>query len=47
MSILIYEKKDHIARITLNRPPLNTMSVELSRQLIKALHDYDADNDLQ
>ncbi len=46
MSILIYEKKDHIAYITLNRPPLNTMSVELSRQLIKALHDYDADNDL-
>ena len=46
MSILTYEKKDHIAYITLNRPPLNTMSVELSRQLIKALHDYDADNDL-
>ena len=46
MSILIYEKKDHIAYLTLNRPPLNTMSVELSRQLIKALHDYDADNDL-
>jgi len=47
MSILIYEKKDHVAYITLNRPEkLNTMSVELSRQLIKALHDFDADNDL-
>lgn len=46
MSILTYEKKDHIAYITLNRPPLNTMSVELSRQLIRALHDYDSDNDL-
>jgi enoyl-CoA hydratase/carnithine racemase len=47
MSILLYEKKDHIAYITLNRPEkLNTMSVELSRQLIKALHDYDSDNNL-
>lgn len=47
MSILIYEKKDHIAYITLNRPDkLNTMSVELSRLLIKALHDFDADDDL-
>ena len=46
MSILLYEKKDHIAYITLNRPPLNTMSVELSRQVIKALHDFDHDNDL-
>jgi enoyl-CoA hydratase/carnithine racemase len=46
MSILIYEKKDHIAYITLNRPPLNTMSRELARELIKAMHDYDADNNL-
>ncbi|MFA5078968.1 MAG: enoyl-CoA hydratase/isomerase family protein [Dehalococcoidia bacterium] len=47
MSILLYEKKDHIAYITLNRPEkLNTMSVELSRHLIKALHDFDADDDL-
>jgi len=47
MGILLYEKKDHIAYITLNRPDkLNTMSVELSRQLIKALHDYDNDKDL-
>lgn len=47
MTILLYEKKDHVAYITLNRPEkLNTMSVELSRQLIKALHDYDSDNNL-
>jgi len=47
MSILLYEKKDHIAFITLNRPDkLNTMSVELSRQLIKTLHDYDNDKNL-
>jgi enoyl-CoA hydratase/carnithine racemase len=47
MSILLFEKKGHIAFITLNRPEkLNTMSVELSRQLIKTLHDYDNDNSL-
>jgi enoyl-CoA hydratase/carnithine racemase len=47
MSILLYEKKDHVALITLNRPEkLNTMSVELSRQLIKALHDLDSDNNI-
>ena len=46
MSILLYEKKDHIATITLNRPPLNTMSRELSLELIKAMQDFDRDNDL-
>jgi enoyl-CoA hydratase/carnithine racemase len=46
MSILLYEKKDHIAFITLNRPPLNTMSRELSRELIQAMQDFDHDNDL-
>lgn len=46
MSVLIYEKKEHIAYITLNRPPLNTMSRELARELIKAMHDFDNDNNL-
>jgi enoyl-CoA hydratase/carnithine racemase len=46
MSVLVYEKKDHIAYITLNRPPLNAMSRELARELIKAMHDFDNDNDL-
>jgi enoyl-CoA hydratase/carnithine racemase len=46
MPVLIYEKKDHIAYITLNRPPLNAMSRELARELIKAMHDFDNDNDL-
>jgi len=46
MSILLYEKKDHIAYITLNHPPLNAMSRELAREVIKTLHDFDADDNL-
>ena len=46
MSLLLYEKKDHIAYLTLNNPPLNTMSRELAREFIKALQDVDADDDL-
>jgi len=46
MSILIYEKKGHVAYFTLNRPPLNAMSRELARELIKAIHDFDGDSSL-
>lgn len=46
MSIIIYEKKDHIAYITLNRPPLNAMSRQLSKELIDILIDFDSDKDL-
>jgi enoyl-CoA hydratase/carnithine racemase len=46
MPVLIYEKKEHVAYITLNRPPLNAMSRELARELIKAMHDFDNDNNL-
>jgi len=46
MSVLIYEKKDKVGYITLNRPPLNTMSRELSRVLISTLHDMDKDPDI-
>jgi enoyl-CoA hydratase/carnithine racemase len=46
MPVLLYEKKDKIGYITLNRPPLNTMSRELSRVLISALHELDKDPDV-
>lgn len=46
MPVLLYEKKDKIGYITLNRPPLNTMSRELSRVLISTLHDLDKDPDI-
>jgi len=43
MPVLLYEKKDKTGYITLNRPPLNTMSRQLSRVLISTLHDMDED----
>jgi enoyl-CoA hydratase/carnithine racemase len=43
MPVLLYEKKDKTGYITLNRPPLNTMSRLLSRVLISTLHDIDED----
>ncbi len=46
MPVLLYEKKDKISYITLNRPPLNAMSRELSRVLISTLHDLDKDPDI-
>ncbi len=46
MSVLLYEKKNKVGYITLNRPPLNTMSRELSRVLINTLHDMDKDPDI-
>ena len=47
MSMLLYEKKDKIGYITLNRPErLNAMSVELSRRLTAALLDLDNDPDV-
>jgi enoyl-CoA hydratase/carnithine racemase len=46
MSILLYEKKEHMAVFTLNHPPLNTMSRKLSRELFKALQDFDSDRNL-
>jgi enoyl-CoA hydratase/carnithine racemase len=46
MAVLVYEKKNHIAYITLNRPPLNAMSRQLSKELMGALNDFDNDKDL-
>jgi enoyl-CoA hydratase/carnithine racemase len=44
MPILLYEKKDRIGYVTLNRPDrLNAMSRELSQRLTEALLDLDND----
>ena len=46
MSYVIYEKKDHIAYITLNRPErLNALSRELMQQLRDAENNFAQDDD--
>jgi crotonobetainyl-CoA hydratase len=44
---LIYEKKDHIAQVTINRPEvLNAISPVTQRELIAAFRDFDEDPDM-
>jgi enoyl-CoA hydratase/carnithine racemase len=44
MGVLLYEKKEYIASITLNRPArLNTLSRELADALVDAVQEYDRD----
>jgi enoyl-CoA hydratase/carnithine racemase len=47
MGVLLYEEKEHIASITLNRPArLNTLNRELADALVDAVQDYDRDPNL-
>lgn len=47
MSVLLYEKKGHIAYLTLNRPEvLNALNVELHEALAKAWADFNDDDEL-
>ena len=47
MSTVIYEKKDHIAYVRLNRPEaLNAINNEMRRELETVWHDFNADDDL-
>lgn len=47
MSVVLYEKSERIARITLNRPEkLNAVSRELAQALMKALDRFNEDDDL-
>ena len=44
--VLLYEKKDRIVTITLNRPErANALSVELMNKLLEAWHRFDQDDD--
>jgi E-phenylitaconyl-CoA hydratase len=45
MSEIIYEKRDRLAYITLNRPEaLNALNTPLRQQLLEALRDFDQDD---
>ena len=48
MPVLIYEKKDHIAYLTLNRPESrNAINRELNRALNDALSDFNNDDEMR
>lgn len=45
MNLIRLEKRDHIARITMSRPPLNALSVEFIEELHSAIRNVAQDND--
>lgn len=46
-SVVLYEKKDHVAHIVLNRPDvLNALSLEVHRQLLTVWEDFNSDSEL-
>jgi len=45
---VLYEKDGHVATITLNRPDkLNTLTLEMTRQLQEAVHQANADDEVR
>lgn len=44
---IIYLKRDDVARITINRPPLNVLNVETLREIGKALEDISKDEEIK
>ncbi|MBI3743366.1 MAG: enoyl-CoA hydratase/isomerase family protein, partial [Chloroflexi bacterium] len=40
---VLYEKKDHIATIALNRPPINAYTTAMMRELERIWNDCQAD----
>jgi len=44
---IVYGKDDGVAKITINRPPLNVLNVETLREISKALGDVGKDDDIK
>ncbi|MBW1709948.1 MAG: enoyl-CoA hydratase/isomerase family protein [Deltaproteobacteria bacterium] len=44
---MIVEKKNQIATITLNRPPMNAVNEELLNELVEVCDDLEKDNEIQ
>lgn len=47
MSVLIVEKDDHIAKITINRPPANALASDVINELDVALNDIEEDQQIK
>jgi cyclohexa-1,5-dienecarbonyl-CoA hydratase len=43
----IYDKDDEVAKITINRPPLNVLNVETLREISRALEDVGKDDGIK
>lgn len=44
---LIYEKKDHIAVITINHPPANAWNLATIQEFVKVIDDVEADKEIR
>ena len=44
---IIYDKDDEVAKITVNRPPLNVLNVETLREISRALEDVGKDDGIK
>jgi len=44
---IVYDKDDGVAKITVNRPPLNVLNVETLREISKALKDVGKDDGIK
>jgi cyclohexa-1,5-dienecarbonyl-CoA hydratase len=44
---IVLEKKEGVAKITLNRPPVNILNIEMMREIIDLLGDLKKDKDLK
>lgn len=44
---ILLEKKNGVGKITINRPPLNYISIETLKEMVAALNDFRKDNEIK